>query len=149
MGEQTIIVGVTELLYQRFAAIAAVSLLLGGCSFFGFWDEPEIPAEVPKIDSQGPGGMVAGTQLAALPQYQSDQDLAPRRIEAIRGYVGSPPRRPKGATAAVQAPVVQRRLTFKDLLPQRQVLEGDPPPPLHPTQLSPPLPTPHYQMKIH
>ncbi len=103
--------------------MAAVLLLLGGCSFFGFWDAPETPADVSKIDSQRPGGPLEGPQLAALPTYQSDQDVAPDRIEAIRGFVGSPTRRPARITAAVQMRPIKRRLTFNDLLPRRQVLD--------------------------
>ncbi len=115
-----------ELLCQRIAATAAILLLLGGCSFFGFWDEPETPADVPKIGSHGPGGPLEGSQLAALPGYLSDQDVAPSRTEAIRGFLGSPSRRPTRATAAVQVRPIERELTFKDLLPRRQVLDLQP-----------------------
>lgn len=112
------------MLYQRFAAAAAVLLLLGGCSFFGFfWDAPESPAEVSKIDSQGPGGPLEGTQLAALPGYLSDQDVAPGRIDAIPAAIGSPSLRP---TAAVQPRPIKRHLSFKVLLPRRQVLDLQP-----------------------
>lgn len=118
------------MLYQRIAATAAIFLLLGGCSFFGFWDAPETPVDAPKIDSQGPGGPLEGTQLAALPTYQSDEDVAPGRIEAIRGFVGSPPRRPTRRpariTAAVQVRPIKRHLTLKDLLPRRQILDLQP-----------------------
>ncbi len=116
------------MLYQRFAAMAAVLLLLGGCSFFDFfWDQPETPAEGPKIDGQGLGGPLEGAQLAALPGYQSDRDVAPARIEAIRGFVGSPIRRPdRRPVAAVQLRPIKRRLTFKDLLPGQPVLELQP-----------------------
>lgn len=123
------------MLYLRVAATAAILLLLGGCSFFGFWDAPETPAEVLKIDSQGPGGPLEGTQWAALPGYLSDQDVAPSGIEAIRGFIGvpsvRPPRWPMRPTAAVQARPIQvrpieRHLTFKDLLPQRQLLDLQP-----------------------
>ncbi len=119
------------MLYQRIAATAAILLLLGGCSFFGFGDAPETPAEVPKIDSQGPGGPLEGTQLAALPGYQSDQDVAPSRIAVFRGFIGNPPRRPARATVAVRVRPIQvrpikRHLTFKDLLPRRQILDLQP-----------------------
>jgi hypothetical protein len=119
------------LLYLRVAATAAVLLLLGGCSFFGFWDAPDTPAQGSKIDSQASGGPLAGTQLAALPGYQSDQAMAPSRVEAIPGYIGSPSVRPTRPTAAVQGRSVQvrpikRDLTFKDLLPRRQVLDLQP-----------------------
>ncbi len=111
------------MLYLRVAATAAVLLLLGGCSFFGFWDAPETPAQDSKIDSQASGGPLEGTQLAALPGYQSDQAMAPSGIEAIPGYVGSPSRRP---TAAVPVRPIQRDLTFKDLLPRRQIQDLQP-----------------------
>ncbi len=119
------------MLYLRVAATAAVVLLLGGCSFFGFWDAPETPAEGPKIDSQAPGGPLEGTQWAALPGYLSDQDVAPSGIEAIPGFIGSPSRRPTRPTAAVRARPIQERpserhLTFKDLLSQRQLLDLQP-----------------------
>ncbi len=111
------------MLYQRLAATAAVLLLLGGCSFFGFWDAPETPAIAPEIDSQGPGGPLEGTQLAALPTYQSDQDMVPSRVEAIRGFVGSPSRRPMRIATLGQLRPMARHLTFKDLLPRRQILD--------------------------
>ncbi len=118
------------MLYQRIAATAAILLWLGGCSFSGFWDAPETPAQGPKIDSHGPGGppggALEGTQLAALPGYLSDQDMAPGRIEAIRGFIGGPSVRPTGATAAVQVRPVVREPTFKELLPRRQVLDLQP-----------------------
>lgn len=119
------------MLYLRGAATAAVLLLLGGCSFFGFLGAPETPAEGPKFDSQGPGGPLEGTQLAALPGYQSDRNVAPGRIEVFRGFIGNPPRRPARATAVVlvrpiQVRPTQRRLTFKDLLPRRQILDLQP-----------------------
>ncbi len=57
------------MLYQRFAATAAILLWLGGCSLFGFQDAPETPAEVSATDNQDRGGPLDGTQLAALPGY--------------------------------------------------------------------------------
>ncbi len=111
------------MLYLRVAATAAVLLWLGGCSFFGFWDAPEPPAQGSKIDSQAAGGPLEGTQLAALPGYQSDQAMAPSGIAAIPGYIGSPSRRP---TAAVQVRPIKRDLTLKDLLPRRQILDLQP-----------------------
>ncbi len=114
------------MLYLRVAAAAAVLLLLGGCSLFGFWDAPEMPAQGSKIDSQSPGGPLDGTQLAALPGYQSDQAMAPGGIAAIPGYIGSPSRRPARPTAAVQVRPIARDLTFKDLLPRRQILDLQP-----------------------
>ncbi len=118
------------MLYQRLAATAAILLLLGGCSFFGFWDAPEAPADAANIDSQspgqGPGGPLEGRQLAALPGYLSDQDVAPGRIEAFRGFIGSPARRPAPrsawAPAAVPIQPVEHQLTLKDLLSRRQNL---------------------------
>ncbi len=109
------------MLYQRLAATAAILLLLGGCSFFGFGDGPETPADAPKIDSQGRGGPLEGTQLAALPTYQSDQDMGPSRVEAIRGFVGSPSRRPTRIATLGQVRPMARHQTFKDLLPRRQI----------------------------
>ncbi len=134
------------MLYLRVAAAAAGLLLLGGCSFFGFWDAPDIPAEGPKIDSHGPGGPLEGPQLAALPGYLSDQDVAPGRIGVFRGFIGDPPRSPAGATAAVRSRPIQvrpiqvrpiqvrpgqvrpikRPLTLKDLLPGRRILDLQP-----------------------
>ncbi len=122
------------MLYLRLAATAAILLVLGGCSFFGFWDAPDTPAEATTIGSQGFGGPLDGTQLAALPTYQSDQDVAPRGIEAIRGFIGSPARRPLhrpirlSAWAPAAAPLqpVERQLTLKDLLPRRQILDLQP-----------------------
>ena len=110
------------MLYLRVAVAAVVVLSLGGCSFFGFWDEPEVP----RIEQQSAVRPLEGTQLAALPTYQSDQDVAPDRIEAIRGFVGSPPRRPAPVTAAFQVRPTERHLTFKDLLPRRQILDLQP-----------------------
>lgn len=122
------------MLYQRLAATAAILSLLGGCSFFGFWDAPEAPADATNIDSQVPGQVpgrqLEGRQLAALPGYLSDQDVAPGGIEAIRGFIGSPTRRPTRrpaprsawAPAAVPIQPVERQLSLKDLLPRRQYL---------------------------
>ena len=59
------------------------------------------------------------------------QDVAPSRIEAIRGFVGSPSVRPirlMRPTAAVQSRPTERELTFKDQLPRRQVLDLQPMP---------------------
>ena len=119
------------MLYLRVAAAAAGLLLLGGCSFFGFWDAPDIPAAGPKIDSHGPGGPLEGPQLAALPGYLSDQDVAPGGIGVFRGFIGDPPRSPAGATAAVrsrpgQVRPIKRPLTLKDLLPGRRILDLQP-----------------------
>ncbi len=120
------------MLYQRFAAVAAVLFLLGGCSFFGFWDAPETPAQVSKVDSQGPGSPLEGRQLAALPGYLSDQDVvpgriaAPGRIEVLQGFIGRPAVRPAWPTAALQAPPVARRVSLKDLLPRDQILDLQP-----------------------
>ena len=122
------------MLYPRLAATAAILLLLGGCSFFGFWSAPETPAEATQIDSQDLGRPHQGTQLAALPTYQSDQDVEPRRIEAIRGFIGFPPRRPlrqpirlsAWAPAAVPLQPVERQLILEDLLPRRQILDLQP-----------------------
>ncbi len=114
------------MLYLRVAATAAVLLLLGGCSFFGFWDAPETPAQGSKIDSQASGGPLEGTQLAVLPGYQSDQSMAPSGIAAIPGYIGTPSRRPTRPTAAVQVRPIKRDLTFKDLLPRQQTLDLQP-----------------------
>ncbi len=122
------------MLYQRLAATAATLVLLGGCSFFGFGDASETPAEAPKIDSRDLGGPLDGTQVAALPGYRSDRNVAPSRGEAIRGLIGSPTRRPAyqllrrsaGVPAAAPLPPVERRLTLKDLLPRRQILDLQP-----------------------
>ncbi len=120
------------MLYQRFAAVAAVLFLLGGCSFFGFWDAPETPAQVSKVDSQGPGSPLEGRQLAALPGYLSDQDVAPGRIEvpgriaALRGFIGRPAVRPAWLKPAVQAPPIEPQPSLKDLLPRDQILDLQP-----------------------
>ena len=124
------------MLYLRVAAAAAGLLLLGGCAFFGYWDAPETPAAGPKIDSHGPGGPLEGPQLAALPGYLSDQDVAPSGIEVFRGFIGDPPRRPARVTAAVPSRPIQvrpiegrpigRYLTLEDLLPRRRILDLQP-----------------------
>ena len=115
------------MLYQRIAAAAAVLLLLGGCSFFGFWDQPETPAEITKIGSLGSGGPLAGSQLAALPGYLSDEDVAPGGAPggaaAIQGPIGEASVRPTRPSAAVQGPPIERDPTFGDLPPRRQVLD--------------------------
>ena len=100
------------MLYLRFAAMAAVFLSLGGCSFFDFWGAPEAP----KADqhSAATSASAQAIQLAALPGYQSDQDVAPGWTGQPTGFIGSPARRP---AAVIEAPPVKRRLTFKDLLP--------------------------------
>jgi hypothetical protein len=118
------------LLYQRLAATAAILFLLGGCSFFGFWDTPETPAEEAKIDRQGLGSPLEGRQLAALPGYQSDRDVVPSRVEANRGFVGNPARRPlrrlARAPAAIPVQPVERQPILEDLLPRRQILDLQP-----------------------
>jgi hypothetical protein len=90
--------------------MAAVFLSLGGCSFFDFWGAPEAP----KADRQITAVPAQGTQLAALPGYQTDQDVAPGWTGKTTGFIGNPARRP---AAVIEAPPVKRRLTFKDLLP--------------------------------
>jgi len=82
--------------------------------------------EIPEIGSRGPGGSHERAQLAALPGYLSDQDVAPGGIGAIRGFNGSPPGRPRRPTAAVQVRPIKRVLIFKDLQPRRQVLDLQP-----------------------
>jgi len=119
------------LLYQRFAAAAAVLLLLGGCSFFGFWDAPETPADKSNIDSHGLGGPLEGTQLAALPGYQSDQNVTPGGIQVSRGFIGVPSVRPARATASIPlqplaSEMTLPEMTLKDLLPQPQDLDLQP-----------------------
>ncbi len=84
-----------------------------------------MPAAGPKVDSRAPGGRLEGTQLAALPGYQSDPDVAPSRIEVSRGFIGNPPRRPTRATAAVQVRRIARHPSFKDL-PPRRILDLQP-----------------------
>lgn len=107
------------MLYLRVAVAAVVVLSLGGCSFFGFRNEPEVP----KVDQRRTVRPLEGTQLAALPGYLSDQDVAPSRIEAIGDFIVSPSIRP---TAAVRVRPIERELTLKDLLPRRQVLDHRP-----------------------
>ncbi len=102
------------MLYLRFAAMAAVVLSLGGCSFFDFWGAPEA-SKADRRSTVAPAlAPPQGTQLAALPGYQTDQDVAPGWTGKTTGFIGSPARRP---AAVIEAPPVKRRLTFKDLLP--------------------------------
>ena len=105
------------MLYQRFAATAAVLLLLGGCSFFDFWDTPETPPDTSIIDSHRLGGPLEGTQLAALPGYRSDQDVTPGGIQVNRGFIGVPSVRPARATASIPVQPLAPEMTLKDLLP--------------------------------
>ncbi len=107
----------------RHATIAAFLLLLGGCSFFDLWNEAEAPVESPKIESRAPGGPVAGARLAVSPRYQSDQGMAPGKIEKIKGFAGNRFRRP---AVVIQAPPVERRRIVKDLSPQRWGLDLQP-----------------------
>lgn len=114
------------MLYQRFAATAAVLLLLGGCSFFDFWSAADTPAKLSDIDSHGASDPLEGVQMAALPGYQSDQNVMPAGIEAIRGFVGIPSARPARAAASIPVQPLAQELTLKDLLPQPQVLDLQP-----------------------
>ena len=114
------------MLYQRIAAAAAVLLLLGGCSFFGFWDAPDTPADESNIDSHGLGGPLEGTQLAALPGYRSDQDVKPGGIQVKRGFIGIPSVRPARAAASIPVQPLAPEMTLKDLLPQSQDLDLQP-----------------------
>ena len=114
------------MLYQRFAAVAAVLFLLGGCSFFGFWDAPETPAQVSKVDSQGPVNPLEGRQLAALPGYLSDQDVVPGRIAVLQGFIGRPAVRPAWLKPALQAPPIEPQPSLKDLLPRDRILDLQP-----------------------
>ena len=109
------------MLYQRIAAAAAVLLLLGGCSFFGFWDAPETPSDKSNIDSHGLGGPLEGTQLAALPGYRSDQDVTPGGVQVNRGFIGVPSVRPARATASIPVQPLAPEMTLKDLLPPPQL----------------------------
>ncbi len=104
------------MLYLRVAVAAVVVLSLGGCSFFGFWNEPEVP----KLDPRNTVRPLEGPQLAALPDYLSDQDVAPSRIAASGGYIASTSVRHTRATVAVQMRPIEREPTLKDLLPRRQ-----------------------------
>ena len=106
------------MLYQRFAATAAILLLLGGCSFFDFWGAPETPADKSNIDSHGLGGPLEGTQLAALPGYRSDQDVTPGGIQVKRGFIGIPSVRPARTTLSIPVQPLAPEMTLKDLLPQ-------------------------------
>jgi len=114
------------LLYQRFAATAAILLLLGGCSFFDFWGAPETPPDKSIIDSRGLSGPLEGTQLAALPGYRADQDVTPGGIQMNRGFIGVSSIRPTRATASIPVQPLAPEMTLKDLLPQPQVLDLQP-----------------------
>jgi hypothetical protein len=115
------------LLYLRIAATAAVVLSLGGCSFFGFWGTPEAPTfpEAPKFnnsDTVSPASPSRASQLAALPDYLSDEDLLPAVAESSPGYLGVLPPRPSVAPAWP----VPRKLYLTDFLPQRKTLDIEP-----------------------
>ena len=125
-GQTVSLWGNRSLFYHRFAATAAIFLLLGGCSLFGDRDTPETPAKVPASDSQDRGGPLDGIQLAALSGYLSDQDVAPGGIAADRGIAGSRTARTLRVTAAVQLRPIAPGPTLADLLPPGQVLDLQP-----------------------
>ena len=109
------------MLYLRIAAAAAVILSLGGCSFFGFGGAPEAPT-FNDSDTVSPASPSRATQLAALPDYLSDEDLLPAVAESNPGYLGVPPPRPSAAPVTP----VPRKLHLTDFLPQRKTLDVEP-----------------------
>lgn len=109
--------------WQRHAAMAAILLLLGGCSDFGLWDEAEAPADLPQIASQIPNSPVAGARLGVMPGYPPDQDTALGRIDEIKAFAGN---RLHWPAAPVQVSPIMIPPTVKDLPPAREGLDRHP-----------------------
>ncbi len=109
--------------WQRHAAMAAILLLLGGCSDFGLRDEAEAPADIPQIASQIPSSPVAGARLGVMPGYPPDPNTALGKIDEIKGYAGN---RPHLFVAAGQVYPVKIPPTVKDPRPAREGLDRHP-----------------------
>ncbi len=123
------------MVHIRFVAAAALAASLAGCSFFGFSDQS---ARYQEIGGPGAARPAQSVQLAALPGYLSDEDIAPGRpagsdlglLQAVprkpSGFVGFPSRRPEPAVAPARVSQPRRVLTFADLLPPRPLWELKP-----------------------
>jgi hypothetical protein len=139
------------LVHIRFVAAAALAASLAGCSFF---DSSDYSARYRESGGPGAARPAQSVQLAALPGYLSDEDIAPARpvgsglgllpavprlLQAVprkpSGFVGIPSRRP--APTAALAPVrpalaparvsqPRRVLTFADFVPPRPLRELQP-----------------------
>ncbi len=111
------------LFWRRHAAMAAILLLLGGCSDFGLRDEAEAPADIPQIASQIPNNPVAGARVGDMPGYPPDQDTALDKIDEIKGHAGN---RPPWSAAAVQGYPIKFLPTVKDPRSAREGLDRHP-----------------------
>ena len=117
------------MVHIRFVAAAALAASLAGCSFFGFGDQS---ARHQEIGGSGAARPAQSVQLAALPGYLSDEDIAPgRAADSDLGLLQAVPRKPSGFVgfpSRPQARVSQPRrvLTFADLVPPRPLWELKP-----------------------
>ncbi len=130
------------MVHIRFVVAAALAASLAGCSFF---DSNDYSARYQEGSGPGVARPAQSVQLAALPGYLSDQDIAPARpagsalglLGAVprkpSGFVGIPSRRPEPTAAPVRpalAPVPvsppRRVLTFANLVPSQPLRELKP-----------------------
>ncbi len=128
------------MVHIRFVAAAVLAASLAGCSFF---DSSDHSARYQESGGPGAARPAQSVQLAALPGYLSDEDIAPARpagsalglLQAVprepSGYVGVPSRRPalapvRPAAAPVLVTQARRVLTFGDLLQPRPLWELKP-----------------------
>ncbi len=125
------------MIHIRFVAAAALAASLAGCSFF---DSSDHSARYQESGGPGAARPAQSVQLAALPGYLSDEDIAPARpagsalglLQAVprkpSGFVGIPSRRPAPTAALAPVRVSQRRrvLTFADFVPPRPLGELKP-----------------------
>ncbi len=109
--------------WQRHAAMAAILLLLDGCSDFGLQDEAEAPADILQIASQIPNSPVAGARVGVMPGYPPDQDTVLGRIDEIKDHAGN---RPHWSAAAVQGYPIKFPPTVKDPRCAREGLDSHP-----------------------
>ncbi len=125
------------MVHIRFVAAAALAASLAGCSFF---DSSDHSARYQESGGPGAARPAQSVQLAALPGYLSDEDIAPARpagsalglLQAVPrkpyGFVGIPSRRPAptAALAPVRVSQPRRVLTFADFVPPRPLWELKP-----------------------
>ncbi len=139
------------MVHIRFVAAAALAASLAGCSFF---DSGDRSAKYQESGGPGAARPAQSVQLAALPGYLSDQDIAPARsagsalgllpavprlLQAVprksSGFAGFPSRRPelaaalapvRPALAPVRVSQPRRVLTFADFVPPRPLGELQP-----------------------
>ncbi len=121
------------MVHIRFVAAAALAASLAGCSFF---DSSDHSARYQESGGPGAARPAQSVQLAALPGYLSDEDIAPARpagsalgplqvaLHKPFGFVGIPSRRPALAPVRVSQP--RRVLTFADFVPPRPLRELKP-----------------------